>query len=108
MGRKKTVPEGNFASKEISGTKLFLNIEADSALKDEWEFQELRRKIQELRKKANLQPGQKAVLLLDCNDAEFLKKFSRQIESETNTKIKPAKGNMEKLLEREFYAELEK
>jgi len=108
ISETKTVPEGNFASKEISGTKLFLNIEADSALKDEWEFQELRRKIQELRKKANLQPGQKAVLLLDCNDAEFLKKFSRQIESETNTKIKPAKGNMEKLLEREFYAELEK
>jgi isoleucyl-tRNA synthetase len=104
----KTEPKGNFAKKEILGIKLFLNTEADSALKEEWELQELRRKIQELRKKANLSPEQKAKLLLDCSDRAFLKKFSKKIEKETNTKIKEAKGKMEKLLEREFFIELEK
>jgi isoleucyl-tRNA synthetase len=103
-----TEPKGNYAKKEILGLQLFLNIDADTALKEEWEFQELRRKIQELRKKANLAPGQKAILLFDCNDPAFIKKFSKQIEEETNTKIRPSKGQMEKLLEREFFVQLEK
>jgi isoleucyl-tRNA synthetase len=101
-----TEPKGNYAKKEILGMQLFLNIDADTALKEEWEFQELRRKIQELRKKANLAPGQKAILLFDCNDPAFIKKFSKQIEKETNTKIRPSKGQMEKLLEREFFVQL--
>ncbi|MDD5162863.1 MAG: isoleucine--tRNA ligase [Candidatus ainarchaeum sp.] len=107
VSESKVSPEGNFAKKEIAGISLFLDIAADAALKEEWEFQELRRKIQELRKKANLAPGQKAILLLDCSDPAFTKKFSRQIEEETSTKIRPAKGQMEKLLEREFFVQLE-
>ncbi len=95
-----------FAEKEFDGTTICLNVEADAALKNEWEFQELRRRVQEKRKEAKLRPEQKAILLIDCNDAKFLRKFKKQIESETNTRIQQAKGKMEKLLDREFYIEL--
>ncbi len=94
------------AEKEFEGTTILLDVSADAALKDEWEFQELRRRVQEKRKTAKLQSAQRVVLLIDCSDKKFLDKFKKQMESETNTKIQQAKGNMEKLLEREFYIEL--
>ncbi|MBN1940743.1 MAG: isoleucine--tRNA ligase [Candidatus Diapherotrites archaeon] len=101
------IPKGEFASKKMGKLKLFLNTKADAGLREEWELQELRRKIQELRKRAKLKPGRKAVLLLDSSDKKFLKKYSKAIQKETNTKIKQGKGAMEKLLDREFYIELE-
>jgi isoleucyl-tRNA synthetase len=84
----KKKPKGKFALKEAEGGfKLFLNVEADAALKDEWELMELRRRIQEARKQAKLNPNQKAKLLLGCSDAAFAKKFKAQLEKDTNTKI---------------------
>jgi hypothetical protein len=108
ISETKTKPSSQgFAEKEFEGTTIYLNVQADAALKEDWELQELRRRIQEKRKEAKLKPNQKASLLLDCNDKAFLKKFSKQLEKETNTKISISQGKMEKLLEREFYIEIE-
>ncbi len=107
ISEAKAKQKGKFAEKEFEGTTICLNVETDAALKDEWELQELRRRIQDKRKEAKLQPNQKVVLLVACSDEKFLKKFQKTIEKETNTRIKSAQGKMEKLLEREFYIELE-
>ncbi len=103
-------PAGNYAEAEVAGVKVFLNIEADEKLKEEWELQELRRKIQEERKKAKLVPQQKVKLLIASSDEGFLKKHKKEIEKGTNTKMKvvKGKGKMEKLLERSFSIELKK
>jgi len=108
VSESKAKPKGKFSEKSFEKTKLFLNAEADARLKEEWELQELRRHVQALRKKASLVPKQKAVLMLDCSDKKFLKKYSRQIEKDTNTKIKAGKGTMQRLVEREFFAEIKK
>ena len=99
-------PKGNWAEKTLSNYRLFLNVSADQKLKDEWELTELRRRIQELRKQARLQPGKTVELELDCNDSKFVAQYKKQLESETRTKIVSGKGNREKVLEREFYLKL--
>jgi len=43
---KKKPRKGKLVEKEAAGVKVFLNIEADAELKENWELQELRRKIQ--------------------------------------------------------------
>ena len=43
---KKKPKKGKWEEKEFEDLKLFLNIDADDNLKENWELQELRRKIQ--------------------------------------------------------------
>jgi len=106
---KTAKPKGKYAEGESGKVKFYLNIEADNALKEEWELQELRRKVQGLRKKAGLVPQQKVELRIASSDEGFLKKYAKEIEKGTNTKINIVKsGKMEKLLEREFFTELGK
>jgi len=69
---------------------------------------ELRRRVQAMRKDAKLMPKDKVVLLISSSDEKFLKKFAKQIEEGTNTKIKISEGQREKILEREFFLKLEK
>ena len=100
--------KGNYADAEFDKYKLQLNLDADKELKEEWEFTELRRRIQALRKEAELMPDDKVKLVISCNDKEFLEKYAERIEKETNTKIHASGGKGEKLLEREFSIKLEK
>src|SRR3989344_12607 len=102
-------PKGSYAEKSIDeSASLFLNISTDNELEEEWELMELRRRIQDARKQAKLMPQNKVELLISCSDASFLKKHSKQIEQDTNTKLVPKEGKMEKLLKREFYIEIKK
>ncbi len=96
-------PEGEYASKEFAGGKLFLDKSADAELKEEWELMELRRRIQEARKQAKLNPAQIVELEIDCSDRKFLEKHRKEIEQSTGTRAVAGKGQMEKVLEREFY-----
>ncbi|MBS3058172.1 MAG: isoleucine--tRNA ligase [Candidatus Diapherotrites archaeon] len=100
--------EQGVKEKKLGTTKVFLNLEADEELKQEWELSELLRRIQYSRKKAGLKPGQKASLLIECSDAGFVKKFKARIEKETSTKLAEQKlgTTKEKLVEREFSIEL--
>ena len=101
--------KGNFAGKEVDDTATaYLNLDADAELKEQWEIRELVRRIQDARKQAKLMPQQKVPLKIDCSDKEFLKKYSKDIEKETNTELKECKGQMEKLIEREFFIEIGK
>ncbi|MBI2597900.1 MAG: hypothetical protein HYW50_01760 [Candidatus Diapherotrites archaeon] len=102
------LPKGNFAQKQFGETEVFLELQTDKKLKEEWERTELRRTIQEQRKQQNFSPNQKITLFIDSADKKFLKKFKKQLERETNTKILLFKktGKMEKILEREFFIEL--
>ncbi len=100
--------KGNYADAEFDKYKLQLNLDADKELKEEWEFTELRRRIQALRKEAELMPDDKVKLVISCNDKEFLEKYAERIEKETNTKVHASGGKGEKLLEREFSIKLEK
>ncbi|MCX6799092.1 MAG: isoleucine--tRNA ligase [Candidatus Diapherotrites archaeon] len=95
-----------FAEKQCGEVLILLDVSADQALKDEWEFEELRRRVQEKRKEAKLQPGQEARLLVECSDPGFIVRFKKQLEKETNTIVLQGKGNMEKLLDREFFVEV--
>jgi isoleucyl-tRNA synthetase len=100
-------PKGNYSKKEIAeGLVAYLNVDVDAHMKEEWELRELARRIQDARKTAKLHPNEVVKLKLDCSDSAFLKKYSSQIEKETNTKIESAKGKMEKLLEREFFVQI--
>jgi len=101
----KSRPEGNYSSSELTEVKIHLNIEADSALKDEWELAELTRLIQSERKIKGFKPSDVIEMFFDCSDSVFFEKFRKQIEESTNTKIIIKKGNKTKLLEREFYFE---
>jgi len=101
LSKKK--PRGKYAEKEVSGIRVFLNLESGPELKENWELQELRRKIQDLRKQAKLMPGQKAKLRISCSKPEFLEKHKREIEESTNTEMLATKKKpSEKLLERKF------
>ena len=51
-------------------------------------------------------PQNKVELFISCSDASFLKKHSKQIESETNTTLVQKQGAMERLLSRDFYIEI--
>ena len=99
-------PKGNFAEKTTEKITLYLNTDADSELKEEWELTELRRFIQEKRKEQKFFPTQKITLFIDSSDKKFLQKYRAQLEKETNTKIAEKKGKMEKMLEREFFVQL--
>ncbi|MFH1234117.1 MAG: class I tRNA ligase family protein, partial [Candidatus Diapherotrites archaeon] len=99
----KEKPKGEFAEKAMEKYRLFLDISADAALKEEWEFRELVRRVQDLRKQKKMRPEDRATLSISCSDAGFLKKFSKKLEEETNSKISEKQGKMEKILEREFY-----
>ena len=101
--------KGKFAEKEAAGARLFLNIEADEELRENWELQELRRKIQDLRKQAKLTPGQKAKLRIACSDPAFLEKHKKEIEESTTTELLDTKKKPEeKLFERKFALQIEK
>ncbi len=100
---KKKPKKGKWAEKEFEDLKLFLNIEADDDLKENWELQELRRKIQSLRKEAKLMPGEKTKLKIACDKPEFLEKYKEEIEASTNTEfVETKKKPTEKLIERKF------
>lgn len=99
-------PEGNYASKEFAGGKIFLDRSADNELKEEWELMELRRRIQDLRKQGKLNPNDTVEIELGSSDPAFVKKYKKEIEQSTGTKIIAGKGQMEKVLEREFYIKL--
>ncbi|PJA16526.1 MAG: hypothetical protein COX63_03305, partial [Candidatus Diapherotrites archaeon CG_4_10_14_0_2_um_filter_31_5] len=77
----------------------------DSDLKNKWELAELTRLIQSERKQKGFNPNEVVKLNFDCSDKKFLSKFKSEIEESTNTKLVEAKGEMKKLLEREFYFE---
>jgi isoleucyl-tRNA synthetase len=98
-----------FAEKEAAGVKLFLNLEASPELKENWELQELRRKIQDLRKQAKLTPLQKAKLRIASSDPGFVEKHKKEIEESTNTVLLPTKKKpSEKLFERKFALQIAK
>ncbi len=99
-------PKGELVQKQLEGFTLYLRIDADEELKQEWELRELTRKIQDTRKKLNLNPTQIVQLNISCSDSDFLKKFGKEIEQDTNTKISLKEGIKEKLLEREFFIEI--
>ncbi|MDP2974282.1 MAG: hypothetical protein Q8N60_04480, partial [Candidatus Diapherotrites archaeon] len=102
-------PSGNYAKADAAGAKLFLLLDADEQLRNEWELQELRRKIQEMRKQANMLPRQKAKLLIACDDKSFLQLNRKWIEKETNTELRVIeKQPSEKLIQRLFSIELKK
>jgi len=98
--------DGNIALKSVDGAEAYLDLGVTPEMEEQWELAELLRKIQDLRKKSNLQPGKKAKLSLDSNDEKFLKKYSKTIESETSTSISRKKGKMDRLLKRDFFIEL--
>lgn len=100
----KNEPEGNYASAQAGEITIYLNLDADEKLKEEWELRELLRRIQGKRKEMKLLPNQKVQLLIDCSDANFLRKYNNLIEKETNTKLKIVSSEQkEMLLQRLFY-----
>jgi len=110
-------PKGNFASKEFGEGKIFLNLDANDELKEEWELMELRRKIQDTRKQLKLNPSDQIKMELNSSDKNFVEKYKKEIEESTNTKIVSSSagsadptgiGKMEKILEREFFIQLKK
>jgi len=106
---KKKPRKGKYAEKEFEGMQLLLNIEADEALKENWELQEVRRRVQDLRKQAKLMPGEKAKLRIACSDEKFLQKYRKEIEESTNTAFaETRKKPEEKLIERKFAMQVEK
>ncbi len=102
----KKKPSGEFAEGKVGVHTLLIETAADAELKNEWEFRELVRKIQNLRKQKKLTPGEKVELFISSSDKQFLKGFGAKLEAETNTKIVPKKGAMKTVLEREFYISL--
>jgi len=106
---KKKPRKGKYAEKEVEDVKVFLNIEVDENLKENWELQELRRKIQDLRKQAKLMPGQKTKLRISSSDPKFVEKHKNAIEKSTNTELLPTKKKpVEKLIDRKFALQIVK
>jgi isoleucyl-tRNA synthetase len=101
-------PEGNYAEAVFDNYSLYLNLDTPESLKEEWEFTELRRRVQAMRKEAALMPQDKVSLLASCSEPGFLEKYGKRLEDETNTSLKAGKGKQEKVLEREFFLKLEK
>jgi isoleucyl-tRNA synthetase len=101
-------PKGSYAVKEARAIKLHLKTEAGQALKEEWELRELVRRIQSKRKEARLNPLNVAQLWINCSDPEFLEKFKKEIEQETNTMLSVKEGRMERLLNKDFFIEIKK
>lgn len=104
------LPESDsFVCAETENFKVCIDTFADQGLKDEWELRELVRRIQAERKAKGLMPKQRVMLSISCSDPNFLEKFKKRIEEETNTKVElkdiPEKEN-EKLIYREFRFEI--
>lgn len=89
---------------------IAFNPNPSAELKDQWELSELLRKVQDLRKENKCTPGEVVNLELGSDDAAFVKKFTKQIEVETNVKIKAGKKDapQEKGLTRSFSLVLQK
>jgi len=102
----KEKPKGEHVEKELPGYSLYLDVSAGPELKDEWEYRELVRRVQDLRKQKKLRPADKVKLFISCSDSAFLKKFGERLGSETNTVLAEKAGKKEKLLERSFYISL--
>ncbi|MDO8625722.1 MAG: hypothetical protein Q7R47_06575, partial [Candidatus Diapherotrites archaeon] len=105
----KTKPsDAKFAWKESEGVQVGLDISADTALQDEWEYMELRRLVQDARKTAKLSPDMTVELEIACSDSAFLQKIRKQLESECRVKTLAGKGEMTKLVNRSFFIRLAK
>lgn len=101
-------PSGEFGEKQTPSFSVFIGKTVDESMRDEWEFTELRRQVQEKRKQAGLNPNEKALLLIDCDDKKFLDKFRKRLEEETKTKTQTAVGQLEKVINRSFYVQVKK
>jgi isoleucyl-tRNA synthetase len=101
-------PKGKFASKKWKNLTVHLNLETDTALEEEWEFRELVRKVQSLRKEKKFNPKDIVSLHLSSSDPAFLEKFKEDIEKQTNSWIEEKKGKKEKLLNKSFFIEIKK
>ncbi len=101
----KSKPAGKYSPAELKEVKVYLKIEADEKLKEQWELSELTRLIQSERKKKKFNPNDIVKMKFDCSDKKFFEKFKKEIEKSTNTKIVSGTGEKKKLLEREFYFE---
>ncbi|MCX8158096.1 MAG: isoleucine--tRNA ligase [Candidatus Diapherotrites archaeon] len=101
-------PKGNYAKIITPEIAIFLKLDVNKELRDEWEFTELRRRIQALRKEKKLLPKDKVELNIYCSDKIFLEKLSKRIETETNTELKIINQpkEKEKIIEREYYIEI--
>ncbi len=100
--------KGKFAQKEFNKGIVYLNLDTPDELKEEWEFRELVRLVQDSRKKSGLNPNDIVELNLGSSDVNFLKKFSKELEKETNTKIIQVSEKGEKLLEKQFFVQIGK
>lgn len=76
---------GNFECVEQNGKKICLNMTINEALKEEGEYRELVRAIQDARKKAGLQVGQKAVMHYQTKN-----EATKKLISKLNEEIKKA------------------
>ncbi len=103
FAESKSEPKGKYASKDFGEGKIYLNVDAGTELKEEWELMELRRRIQDARKQLKLNPSDVVKMELNCSDKKFVQKYAREIEDGTGTKIVSGTGKMEKVLDREFY-----
>ncbi len=102
-------PKGKFFSEDFGEKiRLHLNVEESEELKEKWELAELVRKIQSKRKELKFNPNDTVELRLGSSDKGFVKKFGKEIEKQTNTKLREGKGKMEKNLFREFFIGLGK
>ncbi len=107
----KKSPAGTFARQplaEPAGFTLHLDVSSDARLREEWEFEELRRLIQDARKKAGCTPNEIVTLELASSDPAFVQKHKAALETETKTRIAEGKGAMAKLLDRDFFVEIKK
>jgi isoleucyl-tRNA synthetase len=77
------------AGMDFPGGKVFLDTSATGQLKEEWLARELVRAVQETRKKMGLKVKDKVKVYLP--DEKAFKKSTRQIESETGSRIEFAK-----------------
>ncbi|MEM5778669.1 MAG: isoleucine--tRNA ligase [Candidatus Aenigmatarchaeota archaeon] len=71
--------------KEIENGKIFLNVEINQEIKDEWLLSELIRSVQDARKKIGLEIKDKVELYLQEN--ELFKKEKQRIEKLTGSKV---------------------
>lgn len=102
-------PASNFeheTAKELENIHFFLDKSSDATLREEWEFEELRRLVQDARKKAGCNPNETVTLELGSSDPAFIAKHKTALEAETKTKIVAGTGEMQKILERMFYVKI--
>ncbi len=104
-----TIEPTSFPFKKLNdNVKVFLNNKATEELKNEWEFMELKRRIQSQRKQLGLKPTDSIQLMLSSDNQEFLNKFRERIEEETNTRIIEGKEPTEQFIQNKYYIELKK